>query len=145
MNVDIVTEGFGRGSIIEMDIREVLFKCHNVVEGSFGDLSPFDFSGVYVLCDDNDIVYVGSSYARTIKMRLSQYLRKSDSGNTLGKTIAKQLSGQKKYNELATKKMKDAVEKIKSLKIFAIETKDLEYHLIKIAKPVYNNCGKYED
>ena len=43
------------------------------VSGNFGDLSVFDFSGVYILYNENqedEIVYIGSSYSRKIKKRL---------------------------------------------------------------------------
>ena len=129
-----------------MKIIDLWKALYDVVEGTFSDLSVFGFNGVYILCDGNgDIVYVGSAYARTIKIRLQQYLCKRDSGNTLGKTIAKNLAGTKKYDTNAQNKMDEAIEIIKKLKIYAIKHEDLEYHIIKKAKPQYNNIGKNED
>ena len=129
-----------------MNITNLLCKCHNTIEGTFNDLDKFNFCGVYILSDENDtVVYIGSAYARTIKKRLQQYLRPNDSGNTLGKTIAKQLAGTRKYGEEAKEKVNSAIEIIRSLKIHAIEHKDLEYHLVSTAKPQYNNSGKDED
>lgn len=129
-----------------MVIGDLWKSLHNIVEGTFTDLSVFDFNGVYILCDRNEkIVYVGSAYARTIKTRLQQYLRENDSGNTLGKTIAKGLAGSKKYDAAAQEKMDEAISIIKELKIYAIKHKDLEYRIISQTKPQYNNMGKYED
>lgn len=118
----------------------------NVVSGDFEDMAVFDFSGVYIICDkEDDIVYVGSAYDRTIKIRLQQYLRPSDTGNTLGKTIAKKLSRSKTYNDKAKERIKDAIKIIKTCKICAIPHEDLEYKLIQDFGPKYNNCDKGED
>ncbi len=129
-----------------MKIQEILSNFHNIVSGDFNDLNVFDFKGVYMICDKKDtVVYIGSAYARTIQIRLKQYLKPLDTGNTLGKTIAKKLSGSRKYDDTAKEKIKDAVKIIKSYKIYAIPHKDLEYELICNSKPIYNNCGKTED
>lgn len=129
-----------------MKVQEILSKYDNIVSGDFKKLKIFDFSGVYIISDKKDrVVYIGSAYARTIKVRLQQYLRTHDSGNTLGKTIAKKLSDSKKYDDEAKEKIEEAIEKIKSYKIYAIPHKDLEYKLIQGFKPKYNNCGKGED
>lgn len=128
-----------------MNINELLLKMSNVVQGDFNDLSKFDFKGVYVICDKNEVVYVGSAYARTIAERLKQYISRSDTGNTLGKSVAKCLSGSCKYDDLAKTKISDAIDKIRGFSIYAIEHKDLEYQLIELTKPIYNNYGKGED
>ena len=129
-----------------MKLQEILLNYDNVVLGDFEDLDVFDFSGVYIICDKVDnIVYVGSAYARTIKIRLQQYLSPSDTGNTLGKTIAKKLSHSKTYNEKAKERINDAIKIIKKCKICAIPHQDLEYKLIQDIGPKYNNCGKGED
>ena len=126
-----------------MNIKDFLAEFVKVKEGSFDDLNIFSFYGVYLICDENDeIVYIGSAYARTINIRLSQYLSPSDTGNTLGKSIAKNLSNSKTYGDEAKKRISEACEKIKKYKIYAIEHKDLEYKIINIAKPKYNNLGK---
>ena len=88
-----------------MNITDLLSNCHNIVDGTFDDLNKFDFCGVYILSDENDaVVYVGSAYERTVQKRLHQYLRPNNSGNTLGKTIAKQLARSPKYDENAKKR-----------------------------------------
>lgn len=128
-----------------MKISELLQKNYDVVEGNFHSLSTFNFSGVYVLCENNDdVVYVGSAYSRTIKTRLEQYLRSNDSGNTLGRTIAKQIAKTKRYDKTAKQKIGESISKIKNLKIYAIKCNDLEYQLVKIAKPKFNSSGKYD-
>lgn len=43
------------------------------------------------MSSDDEIVYIGSAYGQTIKDRLMQYTRPCDSGNTLEKTIAKEI------------------------------------------------------
>lgn len=129
-----------------MKLQEILLNYDNVVLGDFQDLDVFGFSGVYIICDkEDDIVYVGSAYARTIKIRLQQYLRPLDTGNTLGKTIAKKLSHSKTYNAKAKERIEDAIKIITKCKICAIPHEDLEYKLIQDFEPKYNNCGKGED
>lgn len=129
-----------------MQIEDLWNNYYNVVEGGFDNLSAFNFSGVYVLCDKSGkVMYIGSAYARTIQIRLKQYLSATDSGNTLGKTIAKKLANSPKYDDNARLKIHEAIKIIKKLKIYAVEHSDLEYKLINIAKPQYNNMGKAED
>ena len=123
----------------------MFLEINNAVCGNFNTLSKFDFKGVYIICDNSDVVYVGSAYARTIEQRLKQYISKSDTGNTLGKAVAKELSGSKTYNQEAQAKMDKAIERIKTFKIYALHYEDLEYKLIHLAEPTYNNCGKNED
>jgi len=129
-----------------MKLQEILLNYDDVVSGDFKNLKNFNFSGVYIICDEKDrVVYVGSAYARTINVRLKQYLRSNDSGNTLGKTIAKKLSDSRKYDDKAKERIEEAIKVIKSYKIYAIPHNDLEYKLIQDFKPKYNNCGKGED
>ncbi len=131
--------------IVYMKIEEVLNKALITEIGDFESLrnqkDSFGFSGVYILCDNDEVVYVGSAYARNIRCRLLQYLNENDSGNTLGKTIAKCLSNSQTYDKAAESKLPDAIQKIKSLKIYAIKHEDLEYFLIKCANPKFNKNG----
>ena len=128
-----------------MLLKEMLLKSNNAVEGNFLDLEKFAFNGVYIICNkDDEIVYIGSAYARDISIRLNQYLSKSDTGNTLGKTIATKLANQTKYNNEAKKRIGEAVDMIRQFKIYAIPHEDLEYQLIELANPKYNNKGKPE-
>ena len=113
-----------------MKIEELFLEINNAVCSNFNTLSKFDFKGVYIICDNGEVVYVGSAYARTIEQRLKQYISKSDTGNTLGKTVAKKLSGSQKYDKQAKSKMSDAIKKIKTFTIYAIQHDDLEYRLI---------------
>lgn len=128
-----------------MKIQDLLLKLSSAVQGDFNDLSKFNFKGVYVICDKDEVVYIGSAYARTIEKRLNQYISETDTGNTLGKTVAKQLSNSQKYDQAAKNKLKEAINKIFAFTIYAFEHKDLEYHLIELAQPIYNNYGKRED
>ncbi len=72
-----------------MKIEDLFLNINNPVYGDFSDLSKFDFNGVYIIYDKDEVVYVGSAYARKIKKRLKQYISPTDTGNTLGKTVAK--------------------------------------------------------
>lgn len=129
-----------------MKIDDLFSKIYNPIYGDFNNLSKFDFKGIYVIYDkDDEIVYVGSAYSRTIEQRLKQYISISDSGNTLGKTIAKEISNSKKFNDTAKISMDTAIKKIKNFKICALHYEDLEYKLINLAQPIYNNYGKDED
>lgn len=53
-----------------MKIEELFLEINNAVCGNFNTLSKFDFKGVYIICDNGEVVYVGSAYARTIEQRL---------------------------------------------------------------------------
>ncbi len=128
-----------------MKIQDLLLKMSNAVQGDFNDLSKFNFRGVYVICDKDKVVYIGSAYARTIEKRLNQYISETDTGNTLGKSVAKRLSNSQKYDQAAKNKLNDAIKQIRTFIIYAFEHKDLEYQLIELAKPIYNNYGKGED
>ena len=131
-----------------MEIKEILNQFIDAKQGDFNDLSPFDFVGVYIIYkkDTNEIVYVGSAYARFIQTRLAQYLSETDTGNTLGKAVAKKLAKCEKYDDVAKKEISKAVSIIKSnFSIIAIPHCDLEYKLIKDISPIYNNKGKKED
>ena len=131
-----------------MLIEELLANYISAEKGDFNDLSPFNFVGVYVIYDKNtkEVVYIGSAYARNISKRLNQYLCPTDTGNTLGKTIAKTLSGSKTYDKNAQLQINNAISIIKNnFAIIAISHEDLEYKLIKDINPVYNNKGKAED
>lgn len=113
------------------------------VEGSFNDLSVFDFPGVYIISDKKgNIVYIGSAYARHIKVRLAQYLINSKTGNTLANKICKVDDKKiKNVEDIKKEQRLAAIEKIKEFKILAIPHKDLEYQLIKDCKPMYNSNG----
>ena len=128
-----------------MKIQDLLLKLSSAVQGDFNDLSKFNFKGVYVICDKEEVVYIGSAYARTIEKRLKQYISKSDTGNTLGRSVAKRLSNSKKYDQAAKNKLNDAIKQIHTFIIYAFEHRDLEYQLIELAIPIYNNYGKGED
>ena len=130
-----------------MLIEELLANYLGAQKGDFNDLSPFDFVGVYIIYDKNtkEVVYIGSAYVTNIKNRLSQYISPSDTGNTLGKTIAKSLAKTESYDDYAQTKIAQAVNIIKNnFFIIAIPHEDLEYKLIKVVNPKYNNKGKAE-
>lgn len=119
------------------------------IDADFANLKTTDklnVYGVYVIYDPEnlEVIYIGSAYARTIKVRLTQYLNATDTGNTLAKSIAKR-KYKCKVSKLTKDQLKDAVKQIETYKIKAIKHEDLEYKLINNAKPKYNNNGKGED
>lgn len=118
-----------------------------IVKGNFQNLNVFAFRGVYIIHEKNNgkIVYIGSAYARDINIRLKQYLRPNDSGNTLRKSIARNNGGKKQDGNFKDGYLTDAVKQIEKYEITAIIYKDLEYHLIKKVRPKYNNIGMDED
>lgn len=127
-----------------MNIRDLLLKESNCVCGNFKELNKFNFKGVYVICDGDEVVYIGSAYARTIDKRLKQYICTLDSGNTLGRSVARYLFKLKKYDKSAKTKLEKAIVKIKTFSIYAFKYSDLEYKLIEMAKPIYNKYGMGE-
>ena len=100
----------------------------------------FNFSGIYILCDGDEVVYVGSAYARSIHDRLLQYTHdpNTDSGNTLVKDIM----------DIKEMSKHEAIEYIKTLKVYAFENKSLEYRMIeelhKHEGMIFNNAGTHK-
>lgn len=125
-----------------MKISELEKRYKNITKGTFNDLRTFNFKGVYIICENQEIVYIGSAYSRLISTRLKQYLSETNTGNTLGQNIAKDLANVKKYTVKAKAKIKQAIEKINNFNIYAIKIDDLEYKLIEEILPKYNNRGK---
>lgn len=126
-----------------MNIEELTEKL-KIKEADFDSLSNLDFVGVYILYDPNkndEVVYIGSAYARTIKERLSQYISEKDTGNTLIHSIYKKDYSANKVNGITGTQRKEIIKKIKSFKIKAIQHRDLEYQLIQEANPKYNLAG----
>jgi excinuclease UvrABC nuclease subunit len=120
-----------------------LLENHTIIDGDFNNLAVFNFKGVYILYESKtqEVVYVGSAYARNINERLKQYLRVNDSGNSLMHAICKEDFNVNKVKEIDNEQKRKAVDKIKTLKIKAIHHKDLEYQLISESQPKYNKAG----
>ena len=120
-----------------------LLTRYQIIEGDFNNLDKFNFEGVYIIYDGKteNVVYIGSAYARTIKERLQQYKRKSDTGNTLLHAICKKDRNVAKVKDITPNQKDEAIKKILSFKIKAIPHKDLEYRLIHDGNPLYNTAG----
>ena len=129
----------------ENPIRHIdeLMAKYQIVDGDFSDLSKFKFEGVYIIYEGNtkNVVYIGSAYARNIDERLNQYTKKSDTGNTLMHAICKKDNNVTKVKDITSEQKESAIKKINKLKIKAIPHKDLEYQLIRDARPMYNTAG----
>lgn len=107
--------------------------------GKFSELKGnknFKFKGIYLILDENKIIYIGSAYTRDVHARLMQYTREKDTGNTLAQDIID--SGYKKTP-------KEAIEYIMSLNIVAFPYTDFEYDLINKTDSIINKNGFYED
>lgn len=99
-----------------------------------GNSTKFKYCGVYILTDeDNQIVYIGSSYARTVRERLLQYQQENGTGNC---TLYKDLIDGGKCSKT------NARDYIKSLTANAFFDESLEYKLINLADGVVNIAGK---
>ena len=124
-----------------------IIKKYQIVDGDFNDLDKFNFEGVYIIYDKetNDVIYVGSSYSRMIKERLEQYKQKNNTGNTLLHAICKKDFLVDKVKNITDTHKKLAIDKILLYKIKAIPHKDLEYQIIRDARPFYNTAGNLID
>lgn len=100
------------------------------------DIAKCDFTGVYAIFNENNLIYVGSGYTKDshfVSDRLKQYLTKSKTGNTLMKKI---LESKMKTSE------DDAIEMIKTFDFIAFEHIDLENYLISKTNCEWNDHGK---
>lgn len=95
----------------------------------------FQYPGVYILTDENDeIVYIGSAYARNLRDRLMQYQQQRNTGNN---------SLYLDLIDAGITSEENAYSYILSLKINAYESYSEEYELIKIANiSIINKMGK---
>ena len=88
------------------------------------EIEKFDYNGIYVFYDGDEVVYIGSAYKQTVAERLRQYLNNS-SGT---QRVRKKIRGQGK--------------KITDFEVLVIPYIDLEYLLIKEENPRYNKNGR---
>lgn len=104
---------------------------------SFKDLKDdsnlLKFTGVYLLTEGDEVVYIGSAYARYLRKRLLQYQQAPNSGNY---TLYKDLIDAGKTKE------SEAYNYITGLTIHAIKDESLEYLLIQKCPSAVNLIGK---
>lgn len=109
------------------------------IEGKIGpiaDRNCCDWTGVYAIFKDDELLYVGSGYTpdtHTVKDRLSQYVTKSDSGNSLWSKVVER--GWAVDEERA-------IDVIKNFDFIAFEHTDLENYLIQNTQCDWNIKGK---
>ena len=98
------------------------------VEISFDDIKKANYTGVYILCENDEIVYIGSAYSTRKKLygRLRCHISKTR-GSSFRRHVARELGG-----------TDIAVEYISGLKLYVIQYQDLEQSLIEIARPRFN-------
>lgn len=111
-----------------------IYVSANIIETNFDAIDELDFTGIYILCETDEVVYIGSSYsmARKLKARLKNHITAKISKD--GKSHSSFLDHIIKQKGNIDK----AIEYIKSLSIYAIQYQDLEQKLIELAKPKYN-------
>ena len=126
-----------------MKYKDFLEKNKELLKGKQGDECLFSllkentklflYPGIYVLADqDEEVVYIGSAYARNLRSRLLQYQQKRGSGNS---TLFKDLiDGGKTTKD-------NARNYILSLKIYSFKDESLEYILICNTDGVVNIAG----
>lgn len=103
--------------------------------GPIGDRNKCGWTGVYAIFKDDELLYVGSGYTintHTVKDRLSQYVKKSDTGNHLWKKVV--------AKGWATDE-DSALELIKTFDFIAFEHNDLENYLISQTTCEWNLDG----
>jgi hypothetical protein len=110
-----------------------IFENKKIVESDFENISKskmFSMPGVYVLVEKEtqEVVYIGSAYARNLRERLLQYTRKG-SGNTLKKDLIH-------INKTTSDGFGDY---LKTLKIYAFEEFSSEYELLDTAGLIVAN------
>ena len=91
------------------------------------------FTGIYILTEGDEVVYIGSAYTRYLRERLLQYQQKLGSGN---KNLYNDLIESGKTTESL------AFDYITSLTIHAIQDESLEYVLIQKCDSAVNFVGK---
>jgi hypothetical protein len=108
-------------------------------------------TGVYLIMEaDNNIIYIGSAYSRSVYERIKQYTGKSRTGNTLANNLmhnelypegSNDLEEEKKTDKQLKEIFDKKVEHIRTLRFIFIPHTDLEYYLIKNTEGLINKRG----
>ena len=108
--------------------------------GNKDDLEAVKFRGIYVIIEDNNVLYIGSALpqTRTIKVRLQEHIN----GNSTHTSIVTYLSKRYNTNDAELAKTK-ALDLIKTFDFLAFKYTSLEYKLIEETKGIINKKGKY--
>lgn len=133
MNIESYLEKLNKKKIIDKTYDELAKSAVLLIKDNLSHKKNFKFHGVYILTDtekDEEVIYVGSAYVRTVHERLLQYTSDKDTGNTLIKDLI-DLEFVSSPNE--------AVEKIKKLKVYAFKDESLEYKMIGAAETLLAN------
>lgn len=121
---------------LSIDITQMLSTAIYLKNENLSRKKNFCYPGVYFLFDKEDeVVYIGSSYARNVHDRLLQYTHdpNMDTGNTLANDLID--AGRTDTLNVCTY--------ISSLRVVAFEDKSIEYKLISIAgTAIVNKHGK---
>lgn len=136
MNIQTVQDKLNLISV-KTTVEEVLIKCN---AKKFSKISDFPKEiGVYIVYENNEVVYVGASYSdtRTIYKRCKQYIGKSDTGATLRKKVQRinQLTASQAVNYIQHNFVakfilmnKESQKNIKTIEHFLIGTFNTKYN-----------------
>ncbi|MDE7439698.1 MAG: GIY-YIG nuclease family protein [Clostridia bacterium] len=121
-------------------------EVNKMVEGSMdkeADIAKCSFPGVYVILQNDNVIYIGSAYAgkRSIADRLKQYLSNSKTGNTLANAFIRNRDIDADDDKKANKVRGDVIQEIRACSFMAFQYKDLEYELIKGCDNLINYAG----
>lgn len=106
------------------------------VEGHLGsddDIKKADFNGVYALLDNNEVIYIGSAYPSSFKVKDRLYLYRSAHPSNV--CLAKQLMCERNLTR------EQVQQYMKTLDFIAFENFSLEYYLIKNCDGLVNKKG----
>jgi hypothetical protein len=121
---------------LNIDITKMLSNAIYLKNENLSRKKNFCYPGVYFLFDKKDeVVYIGSSYARNVHDRLLQYTHdpSMDTGNTLANDLI----------DAGCTDPSNVCAYISSLRVVAFEDKSVEYKLISIAgTAIVNKHGK---
>lgn len=103
--------------------------------GNIEDRKKADFTGIYVIIENNIVIYIGSALpnSRTIKKRFSEHL----GGNPTHTCIIPYLIKTRGITK------EEAKELIKTFDFLAFKYSSLEYMLINETPGIINSSGKY--
>jgi hypothetical protein len=105
-----------------------------LITRTFNHLNDLDFNGYYLLSDpakQDEIVYIGSAYKDTVKVRVRRYINSGDTGgNSLRNTVKVEY------------KTNNPIQVIRTFNITAVYQDDPEYRFINEVSPLLNSKGK---
>lgn len=100
---------------------------------SNSDISKADFNGVYALLDNNEVIYIGSAYPSTFKVKDRLYLHRN--AHPSNACLAKQMMRERNWTR------EQVQQYMQTLDFIAFEHFSLEYYLIENCTGLINKKG----